>query len=212
MKFIVSLTEGAVGLLAFLCIALFSLGISGGPDYGGAGAVTITGNYSGVFSPLSCSAPTPGPNATPLPGRCGANSIGVFNILVPKSGSATGPMIIFNEGQAYVGTIEGSADAVKAKITGLIHGTFNFSSQVLTGTETTTDKDGNVTVKETFATQTFAAQAVGQMIARARSVAVGPTTAVRLKGRADVQFSLAVNSVFDDIAYVVTGSKQSEAQ
>ncbi|MDB6147395.1 MAG: hypothetical protein JWO45_1059 [Spartobacteria bacterium] len=212
MKFVFGLTETTVGLLAFLCIALFSLGISGGPDYGGGATVTITGSYSGVFSPQPCTTATPKPNATPLAGRCEANSIGVFNILVPKSGAATGPVIIFNEGEAYSGTVQGSADSVTAKITGLIHGTFNFVSQVVTGTEETTDKDGNVTVKTTFATQTFAAQAVGQMTAKARSIVSGTSSLVRLKGKADVQFSLAVNSIFDEIAYVVTGSKQSEAQ
>lgn len=204
--------DSGIALLIVLCLALVSVGISGGPDYGSNGSITITGNYSGVLKPQPCTTATPSASATPLPGRCGANSIGIFNLSVPKSGSATGPMVVFNEGQAYTGTIEASADSINAKITGLFHGTFNFIQQVLSGTETTTDKDGNVTVKETFTSQSFAAQGVGQVNAKARTVVTGPTTAIRLKGKANVQFSLAVNSIDDEIAYVVTGSKQSEAQ
>src|ERR1043166_5135775 len=109
------LKDRVLATLIFLCLALISVGISGGPDYGSNGNITITGNYSGVLTPLPCSAATPSGSATPLPGRCGANSIGVFSISVPKSSSATGPMTVFNNGQAYTGTIEGAGDAVKAK-------------------------------------------------------------------------------------------------
>jgi hypothetical protein len=206
----------AITLLAFICLALISIGISGGPVYGTGSNVTVTGNYAGVLSPQPCSsatpAATPTASATPVPGRCGANSIGIFNISAPKSGATTGPVVVFNEGQAYVGTIQGSADSVHAKITGLIHGTFSFTEQVVTSTEDTTDPNGTIHHKVNYATQTFAAQAVGQMSAKARSVTVGTNSSVRLKGHANVQFSLDVNDVFDEVAYVVSGSKQSEAQ
>src|SRR5436305_985159 len=85
--------------LGVILVAAASVAISGGPDYGGS--ASVAGSYAGVLNPLSCAAT---PSSTPT-GRCGANSVGIFTLAVPKSGSSTGPFVVFDQGEAYVGTI-----------------------------------------------------------------------------------------------------------
>ena len=177
--------------------------ISGGP-WGRSGQIAATGNYAAVLIAQSCDV-NPAAFQT---GRCGANSIGIFSCTVPKSGSATGPLVIFNNGQTYVGAVQVTADPNTAKMNGSLSATFTFEQQVLVSD--TIDKDGTET--KTFATQSFSASAAGQMNASIKAVTngFGATGGTRLTGKADVQFSLVVNNIDDDIAYQVRGFKQSE--
>lgn len=206
MKFTLQNSAGA--LVGFALMAALSLGLSGGPNYGGGGktSVVVTGTYSGVLKPVSCTtvspAPSPAPSATPT-GRCGANSVGIFSLTIPSSGTGTGTVVVFDRGQAYNGTLQATANPLSGALDALLNGTFIYQDQVLAST--VINKDGTVT--NTYVTQSFAATAVGQMNAKLRTRS-GISSIVKLKGTADVQFSLVVNRPFDDIAYNVSGYKQ----
>ncbi len=194
----------AASTCGIFLLAALSLAISGGPDYGRAGSVA--GTYAGVLNPLSCTA---APSPTPT-GRCGANSIGVFALTVPKSGSSTGPFVVFDQGEAYVGTITATADPKNGKITGLFAGSFTYQSQVIDSVKTETSSTGVTTTTTTYKTVTYSATASGGMKAKTvENLTRFGSSNVRLKGSADIQFSLTVNSVDDDIAYVVHGYQQT---
>lgn len=220
-----TLQNSANGLVGVAIVAFIALGISGGPNYGGGRSKTVAsipGVYSGMLTAIPCSTTTSSdaalkttPTPTPaLTGRCGANSVGIFSLTMPRTGGGTGTIVVFDEGQAYNGTIRATANPKKATINGLLDGTFNFSEQVITGTTVTTDSNGRTTTTYTYGTQTFAAHAVGNIDASVKAASGVTTTAggaiLSLKGTADVQFSLAVNAPFDDIAYSVNGYKQSD--
>ncbi len=185
------------------------MAISGGPDYGSS--ASVAGVYAGVLSPQQCGTPTPSPAPASTPtGRCGANSIGIFTLNVPKSGSSTGPFVVFDQGEAYVGTITATADPKNGKITGLFAGSFTYQRQDIDSVKTETNSSGTTSTTTTYKNNTYSATAAGRMKAQTEenSTRFG-TGNVRLKGSADVQFSLTVNSVDDDIAYVVRGYQQT---
>jgi hypothetical protein len=185
-----------------------SFAISGGP-FGGKAQVKTTGNYAGVLMGLTCAKFPTNPPVW-LTGRCGANSLGIFSLTVPKSGGATGPLVIFNNGQTYIGTIDASADPNTGKMNGQLSGHFTFQEQVL-ASDTTTTSNGTTTETKTYTTQSFSASAAGQMTASITASTTNFSTAgTRVGGKADVQFSLTVDIIDDDIAYRVSGFKQSD--
>ena len=182
------------------------LAISGGPNV--ASQISVTGSFAGVLAAKSCDGYVPPPGSV---ARCGANSIGIFSIVVPQSGQATGPLVIFNQGQTYVGTIKGTADPKKRTLKGLIDASFTYSTQVVSETSVKTETDGTVTDTTKFTNQSYKASAAGEMNARIKSKAQAFATAgIRLSGDANVEYALTVGSVDDEIAYQVIGFKQSD--
>ena len=117
----------------------------------------------------------------------GANSIALFTMNIPSTGLASGTVVIFGAGLTFTGDIQASADPDTAKVTGEIDAT----STVTVGSQ------GGVEV------------AVGS----------GKTLfTIRMKGvrkenhpdaGADIQFSRAANTPFDEIIYDINGFKQS---
>lgn len=102
--------------------------IAGGPVY--PGSTNLVGTYAGVlqgtFDPTN---PT------------SSNSVGVFSLGVPSTGSAKGPFVMFARGRMFSGTIQGTADPNKSSIKGILAATFNF-----TISQPTTDSAGNTTI------------------------------------------------------------------
>jgi len=100
-------------LLAALMCLVFTItqafAISGGPPY--PGSTNVVGVYAGVMKrPVGtldfsgCSTSTP---------DCAANSLGVFSVGVPTSGTATGTFVMFSQGRVFNGTVRGTADPGK---------------------------------------------------------------------------------------------------
>lgn len=197
--------------LGVLLIALVSAGISGGPNYGSQ--ANVTGVYGGVLSPHPCSAPSPSPSPSGF-GRCSANSIGIFSLSVPKTGSAAGPVVIFLEGQAYTGTITAQADPGSGKVSGLLSANFSYTAQIISSVEDTYDKESGKQTghKTNYTTQTYSASAAGELsaVVSSKTSRFGVTD-FRLIGSSDIQFNLTVNNPFDEILFDVVGFKQSNS-
>jgi hypothetical protein len=176
-------------LAGFMCGLLTTLqcfAIDGGPVYPGGSGVVTTGTYAGVMLPDMIQSP-------------GSNSIALFSVTIPRSGLGTGPFVVFNLGETYVGTIQGTADPDSGKLFGLVNGTFPV-------VEVVPDPDGSGSTSITFS-----AVASGQVKGFVRSNPNAfSTSAARITGTADVQFSLTVNNVDDEIIYQVFGFKQQD--
>jgi len=167
-------------LLCLVFASSQSYAISGGP-FQGPGRISVTGTYSGVMLPSKTFSP-------------GANSIALFTMNIPSTGLASGTVVIFGAGLTFTGDIQASADPDTAKVTGEIDAT----STVTVGSQ------GGVEV------------AVGSMNA---TIKLGKTLfTIRMKGvrkenhpdaGADIQFSRAANTPFDEIIYDINGFKQS---
>jgi hypothetical protein len=173
-----------------LCLVLGtaqSFALKGGPVFG-KGNVRTTGIYAGVL--------TPGPLSP------GANSIGLFSITIPRTGTGTGSVVIFTAGQTYTGTFVGVADPDSGKLFGEINASFPYISFV-----ETVDSNGNIT----FTSVTVAAIAAGRVDAsiRANTNLFSAATA-RIVGTSNIQFSLTVNNPFTEIGYLVLGFKQQD--
>ena len=203
-----ALRNSAYPLLGILAVAFSCLGLGGGPDYGTS--VSVTGTYAGVLFPHPCSSVKYTSGSEPT-GRCGANSIAIFSLVAPPAGSAKGPLVIFNLGETYTGTITGTADPRSGKISGLLSGSFPYQATVLSSVQDTYDANGKKTGEtRNYTTTSYSASASGQMnaVAATRSNGFG-SSGTRLNGTADIQFSLTVDSVDDDIWYDVSGFLQS---
>jgi hypothetical protein len=125
---------------SLMCLVLTvaqSFAISGGP-WGGSGRVTVTGTYAGVFVPIVIVV-DPGPPPVTLPPD---NSLALFTLKVPQTGLASGTAVVFRNGIAYSGTIQGSADPDSAKLTGVVDATFEEDNIVLA--------DGSKSIKDHY--------------------------------------------------------------
>ncbi|MEO5754213.1 MAG: hypothetical protein ABIR38_05865 [Chthoniobacterales bacterium] len=170
-------------LASLICYVLFAsqcFAIKGGPPYPG-GSVPVTGTYAGVLLP---NYDVSGFN----------NSIGLFTVVFPSTGLATGALVIFQTGQTYTGTFQGLADPKGGVVYGLLYATFPYLTTIRTGT----DDMGN----PIYTTETVVAVASGQLNAKI-------TSAARVTGSATVQFSLTVNNVDSEVIYDVFGFKQA---
>ena len=191
-------------LLCYVFTMTQSFAVSGGPW--GRNSVTVTGTYAGVFLPVShspaCVNPITGEPVFCLGQPTGLNSIGLFSLQVSTTGIGTGPVVIFTFGQTYTGTFQGVADPDSSALRGLINATFPYVHTV----QTSTDSNGN----PVFTTETVLAVASGQVKGKVNSNTNTQSTAgARLRGQADVSFSLTVNNPFDDIIYKMSGFKQA---
>src|SRR5947207_13832016 len=123
------------GLLGCLLCLVFTItqafAISGGPPY--PGATNVVGVYAGVMKPKKVPATCPAdPSTCPdSPPGCSANSLGVFSVGVPNSGTATGTFVMFSQGRVFNGTIKGTADPGKdansARLNAVLSATFNYT-------------------------------------------------------------------------------------
>ena len=168
---------------SLLCYVLFSTqcyAIKGGPPYPG-GSFPVTGTYAGVLLPNSQVS-------------FFENSIGLFNVVFPTTGVGAGTLVIFQTGQTYVGTVQGLVDPKGSIIYALLYATFPYLTTIRTGT----DDNG----QPIYTTQTVVAVASGQLNGKI-------TSAARITGFADVQFSLTVNNVDSEVVYDVFGFKQA---
>src|SRR5437763_16385518 len=97
-------------LLAALMCLVFTItqafAISGGPWSGSGGPVTVTGTYAGVLVPL-VGVVDAGPPPVTLPPD---NSVALFTLKIPQTGLASGTSVVFRNGIAYSGPVQGSAD------------------------------------------------------------------------------------------------------
>jgi hypothetical protein len=172
------------GLMCGLLTTLQCFAIDGGPVYPGGTAVLTTGTYAGVM--------LPDPVQSPF-----ANSIGLFSITIPQAGLGTGPFVVFTSGETYIGTVQGTADPDSGKLFALVNATFPVI-------EVVPNPDGSST------SITFNAVASGQVKGLIRANPnVFSTSAARITGSADVQFSLTVNNIDDEIIYQVFGFRQT---
>ena len=120
--------------------------ISGGPDYGGNGNVSTTGSYSGIIQGVTeTDGATGGAPAIPgdtVPGGVGttgsSNALGLFDLVVPGTTTATGGFLLFADGTVFGGTISASVDPDSAKLSGILQGNYNFNETFFTATGTTT--------------------------------------------------------------------------
>ncbi len=94
-------------------------------DGGGAGLIPVTGNYAGVMLPFD-------PNMDPdakidinFPEFFNsANVLAVFTLTVPQTGMATGDLLIFSDGRAFIGDISGFGDTGNGRIFGVLDANF----------------------------------------------------------------------------------------
>jgi hypothetical protein len=182
------------GLLGCLMCLVFTasqtFAISGGPF--GTPKLSPQGTYAGV---MTFKARVPVCDTPPCPGQpTGTNQLGLFTLVVPQTGLATGTAVFFNQGQIYSGTIQATADPQTAQVKGIISATFSYIIVLPDGSTTTTvdaQAAGKTTINVRASTTTFTANSV------------------LLGGQADIQFALTVNNPFDEIKFHISGFKQA---
>ena len=159
-------------LMCFVLGASESFAIDGGPVY--PGGTNVVGTYAGVIDRV----------VTDSPLDCGANSIGVFSVGVPKTGISSGTFVMFSQGRTFTGTIQGVADPGKSTLKGVLSATFNFTvTQTIinpvTGVPTTTTTDVTAGANGSLKTQ----------IASGVDLTFG-VTATRLRGTATLSIDM----------------------
>jgi hypothetical protein len=160
-----TLQNSANGLVAVLIVAFGSLGISGGPVY--PVGTNVVGTYGGILMP-GCAGCTVNSDVFPpqtilvpvkcnkldeflsknsgytscsdVPQGCSLNSLGIFSITVPDTGDSSGTFVMFSQGRVFNGTIQGTADPGKQKMSAILHATFDFT---LVDTDETVTAEAN---------------------------------------------------------------------
>ena len=96
---------------------------NGGPAYPGTTA-NFAGVYAGVLMPQNSGHPS----------ECALNSLGIFSLVVPQSGLASGDFVMFAQGRVFTGTVQAVADPEKARINGILDASFGFTVHFDCGT------------------------------------------------------------------------------
>jgi hypothetical protein len=202
---VTSLFKNLAGVLGGLLFAAAAYAISGGP-FGGPGQLNVVGTFAGVVSPgcVACEAGkkdafvkcknfgdylTAHPGASSCsddPAGCAANSIGVFSVGVPSTGTSSGTFVMFSQGRVFNGTIKGTADPNTATLKAVLSASFNF-----TLTSTTPCPAALPSCTPSSSSEQVTAMANGNLRADifAPSTVSGATTATRLKGTATLDIS-----------------------
>ena len=200
-------------LICYVLTQTQCFALSGGPVYGGSGNVSTTGSYSGTLqgvteidgstgsggAPAIPGDPVPGGTNTPS----SSNALGLFDLVVPGTTTATGGFLLFADGVVFGGTIAASVDPDSARLTGILNGQFNFTVSGVVGS--------------TVATIPISASAVGMINAKVSSSSQRSATAARLNGSANLEISFGgVNSDFSPevdrvITFTVTGFQTTTA-
>jgi hypothetical protein len=187
-------------LACLMCLVLGaseSFAIDGGPVY--PGGTNVVGTYAGVIDRV----------VTDSPLDCGANSIGVFSVGVPKTGISSGTFVMFSQGRTFTGTIQGVADPGKSTLKGVLNASFNFTVtrtniNPVTGETTTTTTDVTASANGNLKTQ----------ITSGADLTLG-VTATRLRGTATLSIDMGqLNAdltplVVCEVTLRVRGFKQS---
>ena len=164
-------------LLCYVLCASQTYAVSGGPVFG-AGGVVVTGSYSGVLEGVTETddqagggPAIPGDPLAPENNTVPSNALGLFNLSVPATGTASGVFILFQDGVVFNGTIEASVDPDNGKLQGILEAQYNFNLE--TGTATTP----------------VTAQANGQINAKITSGGSAAESLGRLNGTANLEVS-----------------------
>ena len=197
-------------LLSYALMTTQCWAISGGPDYG-RGRVSTIGTYSGTITGLTESdvstsgPPIPGDQLAPPTDETTTNSdaLGLFDLSVPTTGTATGAFLLFADGYVFGGTIDGSVDPDSDQLIGIVQGTFTFNL-------------GTFNAAGDAVSTPVTAQAIGRIAAKIASTKTDSAVAARLKGTAflDVNFGQVNAQTFAPIIsrtiqFTVSGFKQS---
>ena len=197
-------------LLIYVFMTTQCWAISGGPNYG-RGTVSTIGTYSGTITGVTESdASTTGPAipGDPLPPpnpttTTNSNALGLFDLTVPTTGTASGAFLVFADGFVFGGTIDGSVDPDTDQLRGIIQGTYSFNLTTFTSTGTTN-------------TTAVTAQALGMIVAKISGTKTSSNVAARLTGNAnlDVNFGTVdpttLQPIIDRvITFTVSGFQQS---
>ncbi len=174
--------------------------ISGGPDYGGGSNVSTVGSYSGIIQGATetdgSSTGAPAIPGDTVPGGAGtttsSNALGLFDLVVPGTTTATGGFLLFADGTVFGGTISASVDPDNAKLSGILQGRYDFNETVFTTTGTTT--------------VAITANALGMINAKIGASGSHAVSAARLSGTAflDVSFGNLDNNNEPIVARVIT--------
>ncbi len=116
-------------LVTFVLLQSQSWALSGGPVYP-TSAKNYKGTYSGVLIPDSTGVSTASSSA----------AVGLFSLAQPSSGLATGAALVFINGTAFTGTIQGIIDPKSGKLSGVIDAVSTYDIISVVGTTTVTSK------------------------------------------------------------------------
>jgi hypothetical protein len=194
---------------SLLCLVLAvsqSFAIKGGPPYPpGSNIVgTYGGVLQGVFDPTTPSS---------------SNTIGVFSLGVPKTGNASGPFVMFARGRVFSGTIQATADPVKAAIKGVLDARFSYSVPK-TVTDTIIDSNGGTIIISRVVNVTVTANANGPLdatVSATKSARTLSASTTIIQGSATLNISqgeIAANGdpvVVSILSLSVSGFKQSDS-
>ncbi len=190
--------------------------ISGGPVYGGAGHVNVTGSYSGIIQGVTEVDPSVS-GATNIPGdpvsggetsTTSSNALGLFDLVVPGVTTARGQFLLFADGAVFGGTISASVDPDTARISGILQASYTITAS----SSTVVDP---IFGTSTGSTTTVLGQALGMLSAKVGAANARAATSARLTGTAnlDVNFGqIASNAepiVVRSITFTVSGFQTS---
>ena len=171
-------------LAALMCLVLTTaecFALSGGPPYPGAG--NFVGQYAGVLT------------------RMGSNSLGVFTLGVPNTGTATGRFIMFTNGVLFRGAIEGVADPNTRRLNALVNASQTRMVQTVTS-------GGTVVITEVVVS-ILDGQIIANFTRRGNSSSVSSTL---LRGTGEFsQHAPTVDTGLPMPPFMVNGFKQSNA-
>ena len=180
---------------SLLCLVLFAaecFAIKGGPPY--PGSTNVIGTYAGVLQP-----------AFDPTDPFSANSLGIFTLGIPSTGSSTGVFVMFTRGRVFGGTIQGVTDPNKATVNALLNATFTYTLSFLDGTGTlqtiqvTATVNGPLTAKVTIPRSPLA---VSSALLKGSAVAFISNGGVENNGDPTIDGTLSLG---------VSGFKQSSA-
>jgi len=177
-------------LATLLCYVFFQaqcFAHKGGPFDGQKGQIVTTGTYSAILVPNES-------------GTVGQNTLGLFTMVVPKTGLATGTAFMFGFGATFSGTVQGAVDPKTAKLYAVIN----------------TEHDITVATSDTT-TLVVVFLANGNLNGN-KIIAGKGTTGVRITGESSITFSTSEGGSaflpgFPDqpqtVVYTVLGFKQA---
>lgn len=200
-------------LLSYVFLTTQCWALDGGPDYG-RGIISTIGTYSGVINGLteSDAATAGGPDipGDPLPNPAdtttstNSNALGLFDLSVPVTGTATGAFLLFADGYVFGGTIDGSVDPDTKVLKGIVQGTYSF-------TLGTFDAAGDAV------STSVTAQAIGMINATINATKAPSLVESRITGTANLEINFGevdvttLAPIVDRvITFSVSGFKQSD--
>ncbi len=193
-------------LVCFVFLQTQSWALSGGPFGGSTASSSLTGTYAGVLIP----------QVAPAAGT--ATSIGLFTLMQPDSGQATGSLLVFVNGTAFQGTITGVIDPGTGSLRAVVDATSTFT---VTLPITVTSIVNGVPVTTT-SVQQFPITAQGSIDATVRldnsrnAFVTATGSPARIAGEATLDIFFRVDSttgtpiITQTTGFIVDGFKQSD--